>query len=286
MSQGKRAGANGEPLLAEARRAAILEILRTTGSISVVEAQNQLGISAMTARRDLNELSRRGLLRRTHGGAVAPSISVHEDSFDQRLAADTDAKRLLATAAVGLIDPGGSIFLDSSTTSYFLARDIVDRRIPLTVVTNSLPIMQLMGAQPDGNIDVIGAGGMLRPLTQSFVGPEAVRTIDAHFTDRAFISVKAVTKDGTMTDPDALEAEVKRAMIAHANDVVLLIDRSKLFERGLNAVEPTSKVSLVLAYGMRPAELEQIRALGVKVHAVGDGHRSPVPLRAAEPSAD
>src|SRR5437588_11982310 len=99
---------NGEPLLAESRRAAILEMLRASGAVSVAEVQSKLGVSSMTARRDLAELARRGVAQRTHGGAVIPSISAHEDSFAQRLGTATEAKLALAQAAVELLAPRGT----------------------------------------------------------------------------------------------------------------------------------------------------------------------------------
>ena len=80
-------------MLAETRRREIAEALRTTGAISVAEVEARFGVSAMTARRDLDELERRGVLRRTHGGAVLPATSAHEDSFARRLKVSADAKR-------------------------------------------------------------------------------------------------------------------------------------------------------------------------------------------------
>ena len=79
----------------------------------------------MTARRDLHELERRGLAHRTHGGAVLPTAAAHEDSFDRRVKTAATAKELLAAAAIGLLKPHETIFLDSSTTSYFVARRLI-----------------------------------------------------------------------------------------------------------------------------------------------------------------
>ena len=92
---------DGRTLLAETRRRAIAEALRAAGSIAVADVQSRFGVSPMTARRDLDELERRGVLRRTHGGAVLPTTSAHEDSFARRLRVETEAKERLAAAAVG-----------------------------------------------------------------------------------------------------------------------------------------------------------------------------------------
>ena len=259
---------NGEPLLAESRRSAILEMLRASGAVSVAEVQTKLGVSSMTARRDLAELARRGLAQRTHGGAVIPSISAHEDSFAQRLGTATEAKLALAQAAVELLAPRDTVFLDSSTTSYFVARQILEAGLETTLLTNSLPVMQLVGTQALPNIDLVAVGGLLRPLTQSFVGPYAVRTIQGHFVDHTFLSIKALSPTGVLTDADPLEAEVKRVMISQAQHAILLIDRSKLTARGLNAIAPVADLELVIAHGTREDELRVLLDSGVAVRSL------------------
>jgi DeoR/GlpR family transcriptional regulator of sugar metabolism len=256
---------NGGQMLGEARRAAIVEMLRAAGSVTVAEVQAELGVSPMTARRDLAELSRRGLAERTHGGALVPSISAHEDSFAQRLDVETEAKRALAQNAARLLGPGDAVFLDSSTTSYYVAHKLLELGIELTVITNSLPVIGLIATQAPSNIELVAVGGSLRKLTQSFVGTHAIRTVRGHFTDRAFVSVKALTKRGMLADVDPLEAEVKRNMIAQAGEAILLIDRSKLSARGLNAVGPISDISLVLAHGLKPIEVRHLQKLDVQV---------------------
>ena len=273
---------NGEPLLAESRRTAIMDMLRSAGAVTVAEVQSRLGVSSMTARRDLAELARRDLAQRTHGGAVIPSISAHEDSFAQRLGTATDAKLVLARAAVDLLHPRDTVFLDSSTTSYFVARQILEAGIETTMLTNSLPVMQLVATQAPPNVELVAVGGLLRRLTQSFVGPDAVRTIQGHFVDHTFLSIKALSPTGVLTDADPLESEVKRAMIAQASSAVLLIDRSKLTARGLNAIAPASELQLVIAHGTREDELRVLLDSGVAVRSL---KASPA-AAGREPAAD
>ena len=267
-------------LLADARRAAIAERLRTTGSVTVAELEEQFGVSSMTARRDLAGLERQGLARRTHGGAVMPSIAAHEDSFASRLEVAADAKRALALAAAAAVQEGESVFLDSSTSAWHVARALLDRGVRATVITNSLPVMELVGAHPSTAVDLVGVGGMLRPLTRSFVGPFAVHTVLGRIADRLYFSVKGVTPDGALTDPDSLEAEVKRAMIAHAEHPVLLVDESKLTTHGRSVMGRLADVSRVLAHGVTDERLADLRAAGAPVELVGGGGRSD----AASPS--
>jgi DeoR/GlpR family transcriptional regulator of sugar metabolism len=262
-------------LLADARRAAIAERLRVTGSVTVAELEEQFGVSSMTARRDLDGLERRGLARRTHGGAVLPAFTGHEDSFASRLEVSADAKQALGRAAAAAVQPGESLFLDSSTSAYHVARALLDRGVQATVITNSLPVMELIAAHPTNAVDLVGIGGTLRRLTRSFVGPFAVHTVLGHIADRLYFSVKGVTPDGALTDPDSLEAEVKRAMVAHAEQPVLLLDESKLTTHGRSVLGRLADVATVLACGVADDRLRTLRGSGATVEVV-DSPRSEV----------
>src|ERR1700750_1302302 len=101
-------------MLAMARRSAIADLLHDAGAVTVSEVEARFGVSPMTARRDLAELERQGIARRTQGGAVLPSVSAQEDSFAQRVELATEAKATLAEAAVAMLTPHETVFLDSS----------------------------------------------------------------------------------------------------------------------------------------------------------------------------
>jgi DeoR/GlpR family transcriptional regulator of sugar metabolism len=281
MAQKRTAG--GRTVLAETRRRQIADALRSRGSVTVAEVEARFGVSPMTARRDLDELARRGVVRRTHGGAVLPSASAHEDSFARRLRAAPEAKRRLAETAVAMLTPRETVFLDSSTTSYFVARRIIETGLNTTVLTNSLPVMELVFNEGGPHVELIGVGGTLRRLTRSFVGPVAVRTVEGHFADRLFLSCKGLTGNGMMTDADALEAEVKRAMIEQSGEAILLVDRSKLLVRGLSLIGSVSELSGVLAHGLSGAETAPLRAAGASLRLVDDDGDSPEEVTTAPP---
>jgi len=173
------------------------------------------------------------------------------------------------------VQPGESLFLDSSTSAYHVARALLDRGVSATVITNSLPVMELVGTHPSAAVDLVAVGGMLRRLTRSFVGPFAVHTVLGHIADRLYFSVKGVTPDGALTDPDSLEAEVKRAMVAHSQRPVLLLDESKLTTHGRSVLGRLADVSTVLACGVPDDRLRTLRAAGATVEVV-DSARSEV----------
>src|SRR4051794_1908059 len=255
-------------MLPDERRRLIAERLRQDGSVSVATLEEEFGISPMTARRDLGELERQGVARRTHGGAVLPGLSIPEVSFFQRLELEAEAKERLAAAAVELLSPGEAIFVDSSTTGYFAARLIVRRNLRCTLLTNSVPIMELVCGAEAPQVDLIGIGGTLRKLTRSFVGPLAVRAVEAHFADHAIFSVRGVTENGHLTDPDPLEAEIKRAMIARARSSLLLVDASKFDRAALSVIARAEDVSTMLAADAPEPALAAFERAGVPVRRV------------------
>ncbi len=254
-------------MLPESRRRAIAEHLRARGKGSVSDLEDEFGVSSMTIRRDLRELERQGLAKRTHGGAVAPGLAAHEDSFSHRANVDVEAKERLAAHAASLVLPGETVFIDSSSSAYYVARQIIANGTPASIVTNSVPVMQLF-TSADANMGLSGVGGWLRRLTLSLVGPAAVRTVREHFAEKLFLSVKGFAGDGSLTDPDPLECEVKRAMIDRAEETILLLEPGKLQARGSHLITGCERVSLVLAADLSQDELAVLRARGLRVHSV------------------
>jgi DeoR/GlpR family transcriptional regulator of sugar metabolism len=255
-------------MLPDERRRMIEQHLRRHGSVAVSALEAEFGISPMTARRDLDELERRGVARRTHGGAVLPGLLSHEDSFLQRLEVEVDAKERIAEAVLELLEPGEAIFVDSSTTAYFAARRIVRANARCTLLTNAVPIMDLLCEVDAPQVELVGAGGSLRKLTRSFVGPQAVRTIEAHFADHVIFSVRGLTPDGFLTDPDTLEAEVKRTMISRARQAILLIDGTKFDRPALTQIAGVNQVGVILAADVSEAELKPLVSAGIDVRRV------------------
>lgn len=229
------------------RRRRIVERIREAGTVSVAELEKEFGVSPMTARRDLEALVQERLVTRTHGGAVLPELAAHEDSFQHRLGRTVAAKERLASAGVALLGADATMFLDSSTSSYYLAQRLIAGGPAATVLTNCLPTMDLIAHADRPGLHLMGLGGSLRKLTGSFVGPLSLHAVRAHVADVTFLSVKGVTWGGQLTDPDPLEAEVKRAMIEQSRQSVLLIDGSKLEQAGMSVIATLSHVSMVLA---------------------------------------
>lgn len=246
----------------------ILRLLRDHGSVSVSAVETQFDVSPMTARRDLALLADAGYARRTHGGAVLPELAAHEDSFQSRVEQDVEVKTRLAKAVAAGLSPDETVFVDSSSSTYYLVREILDRGMPITLLTNSLPVMTLVGTSDAPQVELIGLGGSFRKLTRSFVGAETVRMIERFFVDRVVFSVKGIERDDYLTDPDPLEADVKRAMVERARTVVLVAGPQKFDERGLNVIVDTSAVHEAYLADPPAAGVRALQAAGVEVHRV------------------
>jgi DeoR/GlpR family transcriptional regulator of sugar metabolism len=256
------------PRVPEERRRLILDALRTQGSVSVTGLEEQFAISSMTARRDLAILARNGLARRTHGGAVLPDLAAHEDSFRHRLELESDEKKRIARAVVATLEPGETLFIDSSTTAWYVAQAITTTTVALTVLTNSLPVITLIANAGASNLDLVALGGSFRTLTHSFVGPDVVRALRGYRADRLVFAVKGITPDGHLTDAEALEAEVKRGMIAHAKTVVLLATTSKFEDRGRTVVGGVEDVDIAYVTAATSESRGALTARGVTVRRV------------------
>lgn len=244
------------------------EIVRETGSVTVAGLQEDFGISQATARRDLTVLERQGKVKRTHGGAVLPGVAQHEDSFQQRLGEAVEAKKRLARAAVRLLGADETVFVDSSTTAYYATQRMLAEVPDVTYLTNLVPVMDLFSTADPSRASMVGLGGIFRPLTLSFVGPCTIDAIESYVADRTFFSIKGVTPDGQLTEPNPLEAEVKRAMIRRADSPVLLMDGRKFERRGASVIAHISEVSLVMTADARHSYVEAVKRLGVAVESV------------------
>jgi len=243
-------------------------LVRETGSITIAGLEKELGISAATVRRDLAMLERQGKVKRTHGGAIPPSLTQHEDSFQQRVGEAVDQKKRLARVAATLLEDDETVFIDSSTTAYYAARRILAGTSGVTCLTNLVPVMDLFATADPSGASMVGLGGIFRALTLSFVGPCTIHTIESYMSDRVFMSVKGITPDGQLTDINPLEAEVKRAMIRQSERPVLLVDGRKFEQRGFSVITHVSEVSLVITADARLSYVEALEDLGVDVQSV------------------
>ena len=207
------------------REQEILNILTSSnGFVSTKQFCDTLFASESSIRRDLKSLAERGLVKRSYGGVSLENNFSNIVTFNNRTKRNADAKRQIAKKASSLIKEGQIIFLDQSSTAFYLANELVGRS-SITVVTNNIEIMMLLA---NSRVKVISSGGFLSDENRNcLIGGDAQKTFENIFADIVFFSVNGILWDGTITDCSREEIIVRKAMLKNAKQRVLLCDNTK-----------------------------------------------------------
>lgn len=225
------------------RRDYAQKVLRKQGHVSVSDLSDELGVSEVTIRKDLQYLEKHNLLLRTHGGAILPDRFVADRPFEEKAKHNAEAKDRIGKAAADLVQNNDTLFLDAGTTTMQVARNL-DRSCHLTVVTNAVNIaMELIGR---ANTEVIMLGGVLRMTSASVVGPFAEKMIRQHACSKMFLGVDGFDLDHGLTTTDPMEAQVNRLMIDAAEQVIVVADSSKFGRRGLSRICSVDQIDMVI----------------------------------------
>lgn len=208
-------------MLQHLRHAEIMRRVRQSGATSVSDLARQLGVSPSTIRRDLEVLDRDGTLRRVRGGALVDADT--DRPFAEVAVTDEQDKEAVAARAARLVNDGDVVLLDIGTTTMRLARQLRGRRV--TVVTSSLAVLDVLRA--DQQVELLLLGGAVRRTYHSLVGVLTEAALSQVCADRVFLGASGVRPDGQLVDSTLAEVPLKRAMIAAAGQVVLLVDRHK-----------------------------------------------------------
>jgi len=245
-----------------ARRELIRARVVDEGFVRIEQLAEDLGVTPMTIRRDLDYLQSKGWLRKVRGGATAqPSTAFHGD-VRHRMGAMAAEKETLARAALPLVKPGQSILLDESTTALALAA-LLPARAPLTVITYFGPVIQSLAGTP--GIDLISLGGAYYPAYDAFLGLRTVDAVASLHADTLFASTTAITR-GNCYHQSPETVAVKRALMEACDRRVLLVDHTKFQRRGLYQLAPVSAFDLVIVdAGIPAAQLEDLQSKATKV---------------------
>ncbi len=251
-------------LLAEQRRALILDEVRRRGGVRVNELTRRLNVSDMTVRRDLDALARQGVVEKVHGGAVpVAEASTHEPGFEAKSALELSAKEDIARAAAAMVAPGSAVALSGGTTTYALARHLLD--VPdLTVVTNSVRVADVFhtarqaGGDNGGAATVVLTGGVRTP-SDALVGPVADRAIASLHFDVLFLGVHGISVEAGLSTPNIAEAETNRRLVGSARRVVVVADHTKWGTVGLSSFAALDQVdAFVTDRGLSAAAREEL----------------------------
>jgi DeoR family transcriptional regulator, fructose operon transcriptional repressor len=243
------------------RRARISELLLEQRAVRVSTLSDDLRVSEMTIRRDLERLEGDGMLVRTHGGAVLRRRMSEEPFYLDNVAANAEQKQRIAQAAAALIRPGETVFLSSGTTAAQVLRH-VDPTIEARVVTHNVGAL----AEAQGlRIELILVGGRYRPRSTAVDGTVAIEQVNRFRAGRMLLGVDGFDLAEGLTTPTLGMASIERAMIEQTRgEVLVLADRSKIGVVADVVICGFDKIDTVLVDdGVGDDVREELRALGV-----------------------
>lgn len=237
-----------------ARRRALRRELAVRGAASVAELSQVLGASAATVRRDLEALSREGLLERSYGGAAVRATRPAEEALAVREQRHVDEKAAIARAAMGLIAPGNTLFLNDGSTMMALARELATSELELFVVTSAVNIAHVLVANP--RITVCLLGGFVRPTSLATGGQFAEAMIDQFNADLALLSCDAFSAAQGMSFMHPDDAAVSRRMAGRAKRTVALTIHPKFKASARISALPVDRIDVLLTDRM-PGDVRQ-----------------------------
>ena len=251
------------PRSAPERQQQIVDYLRHRGRASVGELAAYFAASSATIRRDLETLAEQGDVERFHGGARVGVTAPPEPPVRQRQVEQAAAKAAIGHAAAALVHDGETIFLSSGTTALEVAH-CLRRRQGLTVITNSLLVIDALADRPD--LTVIGLGGLLRHSEQSFIGHLTERALAEVHADKVILGIHAIDVDRGLTNDYLPETMTDRAILRAGREIIVVADHTKCGRISTAFVAPVTAVTTLVTDQATPAEfVGQLTGLGIRV---------------------
>jgi DeoR/GlpR family transcriptional regulator of sugar metabolism len=244
------------------RQRELVRLLERTGRLSVAQVCEQFSISEATARRDLEALSEQGLIQRVHGGAVLLRQAAPEEPILRRSQEQEQEKDGIGRAAAVLIQDGETVFLGSGTTVLQVAQHLVTRN--LTIITNSLPVINLMSEKE--NVTLIALGGMLRDSELSFIGHITEQALSEVRADKVIIGIRAISLEQGLTNDYLPETLTDRAILKSGRKTIVVADHTKCGVISTAFVAPLTAMHTLVTDSMTdPDFIESLKTQGVEV---------------------
>jgi DeoR/GlpR family transcriptional regulator of sugar metabolism len=245
------------------RQRELARLLERTGRLSVARVCEEFNISEATARRDLDALSEQGLLQRVHGGAIALQKAPPELPVLERQTEQSDEKFRIGRAAAELIPDGAAVFLGSGTTVLEVARCLREHS-NLTIITNSLSVINTLADLP--TLNLIAIGGMFRSSELSFTGHLAEQVLSEIHADMVFIGTRAISLQQGLTNDYLPETMTDRAILRIGERVVLVTDHTKFGRVATAFLAPLEVVHSIVTGSETPEEyVSELEASGITV---------------------
>jgi DeoR/GlpR family transcriptional regulator of sugar metabolism len=247
----------------DARRSAILEILRRDEQVRVSQLSDQLGATVVTIRSDLAALEQDGYLERTPGGAVLTVKNYYNLEFSRRKNEHREVKKAIAAAASDLVHDGDTLIINSGTTTYFTAIELKKHK-NLNIVTNSVYAAMELGSTP--TFRVILLGGEINAQYAFTYGEDAKTQLSRYRADYAFLSIDGVCDKAGLTTYHAEESIIDRVMMERSRETVVVADSSKLGHESFSRVCGLESIRcLVTDSGTDPGLTERLAHTGMEI---------------------
>lgn len=227
----------------EIRKKIILNLLKDKDSVTVQEIVNKCSASEVTIRRDLLELEAKGLLIRTHGGAIKNTTAENLFAFNNKMNQNKENKEYICKIASRFINDNDIIFIDCGSTVSLLSK-YISKKVSITVITNSLPIVsELINFN---NIKLIVIGGEVLNERKATYGRSAEQSIPHYHANKAFIGADGISLSKGLTSYDEKESLITLKMAENADEVFLLCDSTKIEKNSFVSFAPISMITYVI----------------------------------------
>jgi DeoR/GlpR family transcriptional regulator of sugar metabolism len=248
------------------RRNRMIALLNEQKSLVVQEIAAHFQVTEETIRRDLKTLENKGLLIRTHGGAILADDSKTEASLEIRQAINIQGKDAIGREGAKLVKDGDTIILDASTSSLFLARHLKEKK-GLTVITNAMNVLWELAECEE--ITLISTGGILRSKSLSYVGRTAENALNNYFADTLFFSCKGFSPLRGLSDSNEQESDIRKTMLKCCNQSVFLCDHTKLDKMGYVTTAHLEDIDILITdKPLTPEWADQITGSQVELRVV------------------
>jgi DeoR/GlpR family transcriptional regulator of sugar metabolism len=245
------------------RQNQILQLVTRSQRISVTEVCATFEVSEATARRDLETLAGRGKIQRVHGGAIALTEAPPESPILQRENEQAEEKTRIGQAAAALVRDSETVFLGSGTTVLQVARALRTRS-SLTIITNSLPVVNVFAGLD--NLNVICLGGMLRDSELSFIGYITEQALAEVRADKVFIGTRAISVEHGLTHEYLPETMTDRAILKAGQEIIVVADHTKFGRAATVLLAPLERVHTIVTDGQtRPDFINAVQEKGIRV---------------------
>lgn len=257
-----------EPSSTERRAQLILHELLRAGKVSVLSLAHRLKVSPATIRRDLGELEQRGLLRRSHGGAVPVQPLLYEpfrhiSSYHEQERQRGAEKRRIGLVASELVSDGDILAIGAGTTATQVARSVCLHK-GITVLTNAVNVAMELSHRDD--LKVIVTGGFLSGDWFALVGPAAIESVGEIFVDKVFIGVDGIHIEHGLTTNYPDQATIHRAMMRQARKKIVVADHRKIGAVGTALIAPVSEVDILITdKGVSDEAIAPFVSIGIEV---------------------